>query len=306
MSDADELTVRQARADDREAVVAFTESTWPERGDDYIPRVFDEWVETDGPTQRTFVLDAGDDIAGICQGVLLSEHEAWAQGMRVNPDYRGRKASPRLTHAVFDWAREQGATVCRNMVFSWNAAGLGQSRAVGFDPRTEFRWAEPDPDADATGPDGLRVVADPSTAWTAWQRAEGRDHLAGLTLASDESWALSELTRERLGEAADTERVLAVVGEDGVQGMTFRVREDEHDTDEGTERFAEYGVGVWDDVEAARALFAAVARDAADLGVDRTRVLIPETVRHVSDVAAARVGFSDEPDFVLEADLSGE
>jgi len=302
--DADELTVRQVRADDREAVVAFTESTWPERGDDYIPRVFDEWVETDGPTQRTFVLDAGDDIAGICQGVLLSAHEAWAQGMRVNPDYRGRKASPRLTHAVFDWAREQGATVCRNMVFSWNAAGLGQSRAVGFDPRTEFRWAEPDPDADATGPDGLRVVENPSTAWTAWQRSEGRDHLAGLTLASDESWALAELTPERLHDAAADERVLAIADDDGVRGMTFRVRTDEHEVEGETERFAEYGVGVWDDVAAARALFAAVARDAADLGVDRTRVLIPETVRHVSDVAAARVGFSDEPDFVLEADLS--
>ncbi|WP_276259313.1 GNAT family N-acetyltransferase [Haloglomus litoreum] len=305
MSDQ-ELTVRQARAADREAVVAFTESTWPERGDDYIPRVFEEWVATDGPTQRTFVLDAGDDIAGICQGVLLSDHEAWAQGMRVNPSYRGRRASPRLTSAVFDWAREQGATVCRNMVFSWNAAGLGQSRSVGFDPRTEFRWATPDPDADAAGPDGLRVVADPDTAWTAWHRSTGRDHLVGLALASGESWALSELTLERLHEAAADERALAIVDGDGVRGMTFRVRTGEHETEEGPERFAEYGVGVWDDAAAARALFAAVSRDAAELGVDRTRVLIPETVRHVSDVAAARVGFSDEPDFVLEADLSGE
>jgi GNAT superfamily N-acetyltransferase len=301
-----ELTVRQARADDREAVVAFTESTWPERGDDYIPRVFDEWIRTDGPTQRTFVLDAGDDVAGICQGVLLSDHEAWAQGMRVNPEYRGRKASPKLTRAVFDWAREQGATVCRNMVFSWNAAGLGQSRAVGFDPRTEFRWAEPEPDADAAGPDGLRVVEDADTAWTAWQRSAGRDHLAGLTLASDESWALAELTRERLRDVADAERALAVADDDGVRGMTFRVRADEHETDEGTERFAEYGVGVWADLPVARALFAAISRDAAAIGVDRTRVLIPETVRHVSDVAAARVGFSDEPDFVLEADLTGD
>jgi len=308
MSDdtGDELTVRQARADDREAVVAFTTDTWPERGGDYVPRVFDEWVATDGPTQRTFVLDAGDDIAGICQGVLLSDHEAWAQGMRVNPDYRGRSASPELTHAVFDWAREQGATVCRNMVFSWNAAGLGQSRAVGFEPRTEFRWAEPAPDADAAGHDGLRAVDDPAAAWTAWQRSAGREHLANLTLADDESWALAELTRERLHAAADAERVLAVVGDDGVRGMTVRVREAEHETGAGqTERYAEYGVGVWTDLDAARALFAAVSRDAADLGVDRTRVLIPETGRHVSDVAAARVGFSDEPDFVLEADLLG-
>lgn len=305
VADGDGFRVRQARTDDREAVVAFTEETWPERGADYIPRVFDEWVATDGPTQRTVVLDAGDDLAGICQGVLLSEHEAWAQGMRVAPDYRGEGVSPKLTRAVFDWARDQGATVCRNMVFSWNAAGLGQSRAVGFDPRAEFRWATPEPDTDAAGPDGLRVVEDPDIAWTAWQRAPGREQLADLALASDESWALAELTRERLHGAAADERVLAVVGDDGVRGMTFRVRADEHETEDGeTERFPEYGVGVWADTEAARALFAAVARDAAALGVDRTRVLIPETARHVSDAAYTRAGFSDEPDFVLEADLT--
>lgn len=127
-----DLTVRQARADDREAVVGFTADTWLERGSDYIPRVFDEWVATDGPTQRTFVAAVDGSLAGICQGVLLSDHEAWAQGMRVAPDHRGRGVSPELTHAVFDWARERGATVCRNMVFqgtrpAWASPGRSAS-----------------------------------------------------------------------------------------------------------------------------------------------------------------------------------
>ena len=303
-----EVNIRQARASDREAVVAFTEDTWPDRGGDYVPRVFDEWLETDGPTQRTFVATVGGDVAGICQGVMLSAHEAWAQGMRVNPDYRGRGISPELTDALFDWARDRGASVCRNMVFSWNAAGLGQSRSVGFRPRTEFRWAEPTPDPDAGGhPETarLRVVEDPDTAWTAWTRSQGRDHLAGLSLASDESWALAELTRERLHRAAEAATVLAVVGDDGARAMSFRVREFDL-PDEESDRGAEYGVGVWTDTAAARALFAAVARDAASAGVDRTRMLIPETPRHVSDAAYTRAGFSDEPDFVLEKDLTGE
>ena len=42
MTAADGVEVRQARHDDREAVVAFTEDTWPELGGDYLPRVFDE------------------------------------------------------------------------------------------------------------------------------------------------------------------------------------------------------------------------------------------------------------------------
>ena len=77
----------------------------------------------------------------------------------------------------------------------------------------------------------------------------------------------------------------------------------EREQDGENEHWAEYGVGAWDDLDAARALFDAICTDAAELGADRTRTLIPETPRHVSDVAAARVAVSGEPDFVFEAPL---
>ncbi|WP_255148881.1 GNAT family N-acetyltransferase [Halorarius halobius] len=294
-----DLTVRPATHDDYEAVAAFTEGTWPDReGTDYIPRVYHDWI--DAPDSETFVLDVAEDVAGICQGVHLTPHEAWAQGMRVNPDYRGQRVSPRLSKAVFEWAREQGATVCRNMVFSWNQAGLGQSRAVGFQPATEFRWAEPEPDPDAE-PD-LSVTDDPTAAWSCFQSSRANRLLRGLTLDLDETYAVAELTRERLARAADDERVFAVTTDEGTRAMSYRTRTATYDD----ETYAEYGVGAWADVESVRSLFAAIARDAAALDAVGTRVLIPESVRHVSDVARARVGFSDDPDFVLARDLTGD
>lgn len=300
-----ELEVRQARADDEAAVVAFTSDTWSDReASDYIPRVFAEWVETDGPKQRTFVLegDDEDDLAGICQGVLLSEYEAWAQGMRMNPAYRGLGVSRLLTDAIFEWARDRGAKVMRNMVFSWNAAGLGQSRSAGFDPCTEFRYARPDPDPDAEP--ALSVGADPDGAWTFWTRSDARTHLRGLAMDDDESWALSELTRERLHTAAEEDR-LFTVHERGIRGFTYRDRLFERENEAGEpETWALYGVGAWDTPEAAASLCAAVAKDAADVGADSVRVMIPEGVRWVSDVAAARVAVADEPDFVMAADLT--
>ncbi|MFC7153959.1 GNAT family N-acetyltransferase [Halomarina halobia] len=299
----DAVEVRRARAEDREAVVAFTADTWPDRGaGDYIEHVFDDWIEGDGDDQRTLVLDAGGEIAGICQSVLLSPTEAWAQGMRVNPDFRGEGVSLDLTRAVFDWAAAAGATVCRNMVFSWNVAGIGQSRAAGFEPETEFRWAHPEPDADAT-PDHP-VVADPDAAWTYWTDSPAREHLHGLGLDTGESWALSEVTRERLRRAADGEGLFAVQ-DGGTRAMTYRTRTYERPDEAGeTETWAEYGVGAWEDHDHARSLFAAVAADAAALGADRTRVLVPETVEAVSDAAYARAGIGDEPDFVFAADLT--
>jgi GNAT superfamily N-acetyltransferase len=308
-ADADDgLEVRGAEPGDHEAVVAFTEDTWPERGGDYVPEVYEEWMASEGEDQRTLVLDPVDEpgLAGIVQGVRLSEHEAWARAMRVNPDYRGRGVSPKLTDALFDWAAGAGASVCRNMVFSWNVAGLGQSRSVGFEPVTEFRWAHPEPDPDA-GVEGFEVVADPAAAWTRFQGSDAAGHLRGLTLDPGESWAVSECTLDRFRRAAgETASIALVDGGGGVRACSYRVREYERGTDTGeTETWAEYGVGVWADPAAARGLFAAVARDAAAVGADRTRVLIPETPRHVSDAAYARAGISDDPDFVLAKDLSG-
>jgi GNAT superfamily N-acetyltransferase len=317
-SDGDDR-VRQARPEDYDAVVAFTENTWPGRGEDYIPRIYHDWIADDGENQRTFVVEYDGSVAGICQAVSLTEYEAWAQGMRVDPAHRGEGLSGPLNEALFDWAATRGAVVCRNMVFSWNAAGLGGARAAGFGPCTEFRWAHPEPSTESE-PD-LTVRGDPDAAWSYWQRSDARERLRGLALDSEESWALSTLTRADLHRAAEEQRVFSVHN-GGTKGLAYRVREYEREvTDDGnesdgesandrnesnpeTERWVEYGVGAWADVESARSLFAAIAADAATLDADRTRVLLPETPRHVSDAAVCRVETSAEPDFVLEVDLT--
>ena len=303
MSDNRQITLRQAQEEDYERVAAFTRNTWADRdGSDYIPRIYHDWIAGDDGEKRTVVADSGDDIAGICQAVMLSPYEAWAQGMRVNPAFRGQGVSDALNDALFEWAHEQGATVCRNMVFSWNVAGLGGSRNVGFEPVTEFRWAHPEPDSEAT-PE-LVVKNDPAAAWSYWTNSAAREHLAGLALDLEESWALSELTRENLRHAASETNVFAVV-DDGISGIAYRTRTYERESeDDETELWIEYGVGAWDDLPAARSLFAAISVDAGALDADRTRVLIPETPQYVSDAAWLRAGISDEPDFVLAADLS--
>jgi len=297
--------VRPATADDYGDVVAFTEGTWADRGrSDYIPRIYHDWIEgpDGGDRQRTLVGTVDGDVAGIAQAVLLSDHEAWCQGMRVAPEFRGERVGEAVTHALFDWARERGAAVARNMVFSWNVAGLGHSRAMGFAPATEFRWAHPEPDPAAEP--SAAVTDDPDAAWAYWTASDARDHLRGLALSMDETWATRELTRGLLRRAAAETAVFAV-GDGGTRGMAYRVRDYERENEDGElERRAEYGVGAWADADACRDVLAAVRRDAADLGADRVRVLVPETPRHVSDVAATRTPVSDEPDFVLAADLT--
>ena len=175
-------------------------------------------------------------------------------------------------------------------------------------PRTEFRWAHPEPDPDATvsgdgsgrGADAARTVTDdPDAVWGYWQRSDARDALGGLALDPAETWALSEWTRERTHRAAAETAVFAV-RRDGTTGAAWRTRVTERDDGD----WAEYGGAGWETLADARTLFRAIERDAAAVGADRVRVLIPETPRHVSDAAAAGVTLADDPDFVFEADLT--
>ncbi|WP_222920061.1 GNAT family N-acetyltransferase [Natrinema sp. SYSU A 869] len=311
---APSIEIRRATHDDYEAVADFTSDIWPDRGGDYIPRIYHDWLEDEpGQGTKTFLAEIDGEAAGIVQGVMLSPDEAWFQGMRVAADYRRQGVSNRLNEATFEWAREQGATVGRVMIFSWNAASIGAARASGFEPITEFRFAHPDPDPDAEGP--YAVSSGPTAAWRHWTHSDAREHLNGLGMAPEESWAVRELTRDDIERLADETAVFAVENEDGLAGTAYRSRTYDHevegdDPDDSsdeptTETWAEYGVGAWDSVDAARSLFAAIARDAADCGADETRVLIPETPRHVSDAPYAGAGISEEPDFVLGIDLSG-
>jgi hypothetical protein len=186
------------------------------------------------------------------------------------------------------------------MVFDWNPAGMGQSRAIGFRAATSCRWAEPTPGGDGPTPEeDFAVVDDVAAAWRFWTHSDARTALDGLALDSDEAWSLSELDRERLAAVAGRERVFAVES-GGTRAMTARIGTREHDG----ETIADYAVGAWADADAARALFDAIRTDAADCDADGTRVCIPDTPRFVSDVALARVGLGDDAVFICSADLT--
>ena len=318
------VAVRAARPEDYDAVAAFTADTWADRGgSDYIPDIYHDWIaDDDGETRQTFVVDAGAetpsaDLGGIVQVTTLSEWEAWAQGMRVAPDYRGRGLAKVLSEATFRFAREAGATVLRNMIFSWNVTSLGLTRDTRYSPGLEFRWVNPRPDPDAAADAGADVPvragedADSDAAWAFWADSEARTALSGLALDAEESWALSSLTRDRLRTAADEGRLLVVGGGPtrgfAVRSRTYEREAEGEDGESETETWAEYAVGAWAwrDEDAAEALLAAVARDAASIDADRTRAMVPEGVQWVTDAARAKADIAEQPTFVMEADLTG-
>lgn len=289
------MELREATPDDHDGVRELCAAIWPDRDVEYLDRVYPEWLE--GPDRRSLVATADDRLVGIAQCVLLTEREAWLQGMRVHPEVRGEGVSAGLVDRLADWARGHGALVARNLVYSWNGAGMGLSRAIGFRAVTSFRWARPEP---VEEPDPPGLERSPAVAWQAWTDSEARDRMGGLAMDRAESWALRECTPAQIRSAGQEDGAIAIV-DGGLRAMAYRGRAYEEPDGEATG--IEYAAAAWRDVAGAESLFRAIAADGARMGVDEVRVPVPETPRFVSDAARCRVPIDEEPHFVFALDL---
>ncbi|HET7677877.1 MAG TPA: GNAT family N-acetyltransferase [Candidatus Limnocylindrales bacterium] len=118
------IVVRRARAEDRDAVLAFASRTWD--GWDYIPEAWPAWLDApDGVLLVATPAADGEpvDAAGepldperpvaVARVALVAEREAWLEGIRVDPRVRGRSVATHLQVAELRWAAAQGARVVR-------------------------------------------------------------------------------------------------------------------------------------------------------------------------------------------------
>jgi GNAT superfamily N-acetyltransferase len=127
-----EIIIRSARAEDREAVLAFCAHTW-EWGD-YIEHVWESWLSDPSGLLLVAVYDGRP--VGIVHTRMVSETDAWQEGMRVDPAYRQQGIARRLSLEAGAEAMRRGATSVRLMTEATNTASIymveqAQFRRVG-------------------------------------------------------------------------------------------------------------------------------------------------------------------------------
>ena len=128
---SDTLEVRPARPEDRDAVLAFCAHTWDDG--DYIEYAWDNWLR-DQQEQRSVLLVgllAGQPVA-LNRVVMVSEDEAWLEGMRVDPAYRRMGFGAVITSRGLVAARERGAHVARLITAEDNHAVQAMIARFGF------------------------------------------------------------------------------------------------------------------------------------------------------------------------------
>ncbi|HEX7736419.1 MAG TPA: GNAT family N-acetyltransferase [Ktedonobacteraceae bacterium] len=123
-----EIEVRQAREEDRAAVLAFCEHTW-EWGD-YIAYTWDEWLND--PSGQLLVAVVDGQPVGLVHLLMLNATDAWQEGMRVDPAYRQQGIARRLSFEASAEAMRRGATTVRLLTNSTNAASIHMVEQAHF------------------------------------------------------------------------------------------------------------------------------------------------------------------------------
>lgn len=127
-----QIEIRPARPEDRDAVLAFCTQTWD--WGDYIEYVWDEWLHD--PNGVLFVTTIDGQPVGVAHMRMLTPVEAWLEGMRIDPAYRGRGLAGALDNEMLAEAMRRGAKVARLITESTNSSSIrllerGLMRQVG-------------------------------------------------------------------------------------------------------------------------------------------------------------------------------
>ena len=227
------IGVRLARPDDRGAVLRFASTTWD--GWDYIPEVWDDWVvpssgialvatvqaplNGDEPRDAEGApLTVGQPIA-LTRVVMLSETEAWVEGIRVDPRVRGMGVATDLQTAELHWIAAHDGNVVRYMTAANNIGSqrlgahhglleIGRLRKYGGSDRRD--GAVPPPAAVAALSDVGKVPD------SAWPRVRDDATLAAAHgLYQYRPWAFQELTEDRFRRHVARDEVLFFASEAG-------------------------------------------------------------------------------------------
>jgi GNAT superfamily N-acetyltransferase len=202
------MLIRPARPEDVPLIAAWTENTFD--WGDYVAGRLPEWIEN--PASQVIVAEDDGAIVATVTGTMVSPTETWAQGIRVHPEHRRKGIATSISAVLWDWAREQGASVIRLAVDDSNTASQAQVVTMGFRKLADWRrgWrviGEGSPVPEGNGgrrvppPERLDVApsAEAEPAFLSWSTGELARAAHGLMQIQ---WAWHKMTVQHLVGAA--------------------------------------------------------------------------------------------------------
>lgn len=98
------VVCRPALPKDTPDVLELTSKIW--EGEDYVPTVWADWLAD--PQGLLAVAEYGGRIVGLGKITLLAPGQWWLEGLRVHPEFEGRKIASHLHEYLLDYWQRSG------------------------------------------------------------------------------------------------------------------------------------------------------------------------------------------------------
>lgn len=188
------IEVRAARAEDKEAVIAFCQKTFS--WGDYIPEVWNAWLEdTSG---ALLVATVRHQPVAILHVALLDSGVAWLEGMRVHLDFRRQGIGTKMDAQARALARQRGCLVARLATSINNIPAQKTLAAEGYHRVAQFNEWEAEPTRVDFSLIRVATQGDTSDILARWNNSETRT--ASHTVVPNRFWHWVEIDAKRLRE----------------------------------------------------------------------------------------------------------
>jgi GNAT superfamily N-acetyltransferase len=205
-----EVEIRLAQTEDKEAVLAFCQHTWEDRKD-YIDQVWDKWLADE--KGKIFVAVIDNQPVAMIRVVLMSEREAWWEGLRVDPRYRKRGLVKLLEASVERYLVAANINISRSAVLASNEIMNGIMIRRGRQKVGRYFWYVAD--SINSSPSQLKKleISDFDSIWNLITTSPHFDREVCLYISRSAKW--QELTAQNL-----TQRL--------VSGQAWGLKQDNH------------------------------------------------------------------------------
>lgn len=171
------VIIRTARLADRERILAISSRIW--EGDDFVPRVIDEWLLM--RNSEVAVADLNGSVIAFARTQTLSPGYVWLEGIRTDPAEQGHGAGKALTEYFIEKAGREGARRIGLSTYVENYASIHIVEHYGFERQASFVLAEasfgsPARTAAALSPAVSPVNFDEARAWILGSAAIARSN----------------------------------------------------------------------------------------------------------------------------------
>ncbi len=130
------IEIRRAKYEDKPRIVEISSKIWD--GDDYLPQIFDKWVEEKGGEFSVITVDGV--VAGCSKITQLPQNTLWLEGIRVDADYRGQGLGKKLAEYQLKRAEELGYTNLELGTFVENYESIAIIEKRGFERIASFKF----------------------------------------------------------------------------------------------------------------------------------------------------------------------